>query len=303
MMETLIGASPAGGAADVIKDITAAEFEKEVLQTSMDTPVIVDFWAPWCGPCKQLGPALEKVVKAQRGKIRMVKVNVDENQDLAAAMRVQSIPTVYAFAGGRPVDGFASALPESQIQQFVERVLQAAGVGPSAAEQGLDQAEAALQEGNHATAAQIFGQVLSQEPDNVQAMGGMIKCFIALGDTGRARQALDQVPADLADKPEIQAARTALDLAEQGGGDVSALRVKVEADPDDHQARYDLANALYAGGQVEDAIDHLLELFRRDRAWNEDAARKQLVKIFEALGHSHPLTVASRRRLSSLMFV
>jgi len=302
-MEPIISAPPAGGGGAAVKETDTANFHADVIEASMQTPVIVDFWAPWCGPCKQLGPALEKVVRASQGAVRMVKINVDENQELAAQLRIQSIPAVFAFKDGRPVDGFVGALPESQLKTFVEKL--AGGPAPaSPVDEAVAQAQAAFDAGDLGAAANIFGQVLAHDPTNLPSRVGLIRCAVAGGDLKRAREALDGLPPEAADDPEVAAARTALELAEQGrgAGDTEALRARIEANANDHEARYDLALALYGAGNAEGAIDELVELVRRDRAWNDEAARKQLVKIFEALGPTHELTVAGRRRLSSVLF-
>ena len=303
-MEPLIGGQTAAAGAELIKDSDTAHFAADVIDASHDVPVIVDFWAPWCGPCKQLGPAIEKAVTAAGGRVRLVKINVDDNQALAGQLRIQSIPTVYAFKDGQPVDGFVGALPDSQIGQFVERL--AGEVGPSQAEQALDHADELAKGGDHEGAAGLYGQVMQAEPDNARAIGGLIRALTAVGDLAAARAVLESLPANVAVKSEVEGARSALELAEQTGAqegaDVQALRARVEADPADHQARLDLAVALFAAGQREDAIDHLLDMVRRNRAWNEEAARKQLVKLFEAMGPTDPLTVESRRRLSSVLF-
>ncbi|MGE5548161.1 MAG: thioredoxin [Solirubrobacterales bacterium] len=302
------GKPPASGGAsagnDLIKDATTATFMADVIQASQQVPVIVDFWAPWCGPCKQLGPALEKVVREARGAVRMVKVNVDENQELAMQLRVQSVPMVYVFKGGRPVDAFVGAQPESQIKSFVQR-LTAGQDSPVSLGEIVEQAKEILAEGDVHTAAQIFQQVLAEEPDNPQAIAGLLRCLLAVGDFAGAKQMLQQLPAEVAKHADIAAVQTAIDLQEtaaEAAGQTAELRRRLAADGNDHQARFDLALAYYAGGELEAAVDELLELFRRNRAWNDDAARKQLVKLFEAFGPTHPLTIAGRKRLSSLLF-
>jgi putative thioredoxin len=307
-MEQIIGARPQGGgpvAGDLIKDGTDDGFEQDVLLASRDTPVIVDFWAPWCGPCKQLGPIIEKVVREAKGAVKLVKINTDQHPYFAQQLRVQSIPAVYAFKGGRPVDAFVGALPESQIRQFVQRLGAGAAAGPSPVDEALEQAKAALEGGDADTASALYGQILAHEKGNVAAIIGLAKCHVAGGDTKRAKQLIDSLPAEEKKKAEAQQVLTQIELAETAAasqGQVAQLLEKVAHDPKDHQSRLDLAVALFGGGQQEAAIDQLLELFKRDRKWNDDAARKQLVKFFEALGPTHALTVSGRRRLSSLMF-
>ncbi len=302
-MDQLIGAGkPGANAADLIKDATDESFEQDVLLASRDTPVIVDFWAPWCGPCKQLGPAIEKVVKEAKGAVKLVKINIDENPHFASQLRVQSIPAVFAFKGGRPVDAFLGAVPESQIRAFVKKLGGAAG--PSPIDQALEQANAALAANDLPTAQDIFGQILAHEPGNAKAAAGLAKIFVALGQLDEAKALLDSLPPEAKRDPEVEAAQAALDLAHQApkGVDVAPMLEKLAHNPKDHQTRLDLATALFAGGQQEAAIDQLLELYKLDRNWNEGAARAQLVKFFEALGNTNPLTVQGRRRLSSLMF-
>ncbi|HTV87724.1 MAG TPA: thioredoxin [Stellaceae bacterium] len=303
--EPLIGgAAAAAGAAVPVKDVSTADFMAEVVDASFDQPVIVDFWAPWCGPCKQLGPVLEKVVRAAGGAVRMVKLNIDDNPEIAQQMRIQSIPAVYAFKDGRPVDGFVGALPESQVKQFVQR-LGGAAAGPSPIEEALAMAQDAVQSGDHNTAGAIYGQILQREPDNAEAVAGIARVLIAKGQLDQARQTLGRVPTELAKNADIAAARSALELAEQGKkamGSAGKLRARVAQNADDHEARFELANALFGTGEREAAIDELLILFKRDRNWDDQAARRQLVKFFEAMGPTDPLTLSARRRLSALMF-
>jgi putative thioredoxin len=299
--EALIG----GAAAAPVKDVTTANFMAEVVDGSFDAPVIVDFWAPWCGPCKQLGPILEKTVRAANGAVRMVKLNIDENPEIAQQMRIQSIPAVYAFKDGRPVDGFVGALPESQVKQFVQRLSRGKGGGPSPVEEALATAKEALQGGDHASAGALYSQILQRDAANIDALAGLARATIARGELGKAKQILDRVPKDSANNAEIIAARSALEVAEQAQkamGSAGQLRARLKANADDHAARFELATALFGSGEREAAIDELLTLFKRNREWNEQAARKQLVKFFEVMGPTDPLTLSGRRRLSSMLF-
>jgi putative thioredoxin len=300
LLSGLMG-SPSADAA-VIKDSDTQHFMEDVIQASRDQPVIVDFWAPWCGPCKQLGPVLERVVKNAGGKVRLVKINIDENQELAQQLRIQSIPMVYAFKGGQPVDGFAGALPESQLKAFVERL--AGPLGPGPTEVGLDQAKAAAAAGQTDLAARIYEQLLESEPENPEALGGLARCQIAKGRLAAARETLARVPVAHTNHVEVDGARSALSLAEEAGtlADVGALNARLAADENDHEARLALATALFLRGQVETAIEHLLAIVRKDREWQDQAARKQLIKFFDALGPQHPATVGGRRKLSTVLF-
>ena len=290
-----------GGAGGLIKDTTTATFTEDVIEASKEVPVIVDFWAPWCGPCKTLGPALEKMVAKAGGLVRMVKVNVDDNQDLAMQFRVQSVPSVYGFKDGRPVDGFMGAVTESQIQAFIDR-LTGGAKGP--VEEALAVAEEALESGTAATALEIYGQILQQDPTSGPAAGGIIRAYMMDGHLDKAREVVEQISNELKSKPEVQSAITALTLAEESGGagDIQALMDAVAKTPTDHQGRYDLALALYTVGQNEQAIEELVELVRRDRTWNDEAARRRLIEIFEALGPTHPAVITGRRQLSSVLF-
>jgi putative thioredoxin len=302
-MEPLISGGPAATApADLIKDGSTATFMADVVEASKQVPVIVDFWATWCGPCKQLSPALEKAVSAARGAVKLVKIDVDQNQDLAAQFRVQSIPSVFAFKDGQPVDGFAGALPESQIKDFIKRLT--GETGPSPVDQALEQAQAAYDTGDFGAAGNLYMQVLQEDPASTTAVAGVIRCAVASGQLEQAREILGQLPEEALKDAEIAAAKTALDLAEAGqsAGDTAGLEAQVAANANDHQARFDLAAALFGGGEEEAAIDHLLEIVGRDRQWQDDGARKRLVEIFEALGPAHPATVAGRRKLSAMLF-
>ena len=292
---------------DLVFDVTDASFMQDVIEASRTRPIIVDFWAPWCGPCKTLGPELEKAVRDAKGKVALAKVDIDQNPMVAGQLRVQSIPAVFAFVGGQPIDGFMGALPGSQIKQFVDQVVKAAGgdAGADDLEAALEAAEAALKSGAVAEAAQLFAAVMSAEPTELRAIGGMVRCYIAAGELERAKQTLEMTTAEQRKDPAIAAAASALALAEETAGaadDLQKNRKAVEADPSDHQARYDLALALIAVGDRETAVDELLEIFRRDRTWNEEAAKTQLLKLFDAFGATDPLTLSGRRRLSSMIF-
>ncbi|WP_374646151.1 thioredoxin [Tabrizicola sp.] len=288
--------------ANLIKDATEASFMADVIEASREVPVIVDFWATWCGPCKTLGPMLESAVTAAKGKVRMVKVDVDQNQRIAGQLRIQSIPTVYAFWQGQPVDGFQGAVPASELKAFIERVSALAGDGGLA--EAIQAAEDMLTEGAAADAAETFAAILGEEPENAVAYAGLARAHLALGDLDQAEALIAAAPAPVAKSKELDAARAQLELARQAAnaGPEAELRAAVEADPNDHQARFDLAAALLAAGNQKEAVDELLELFRRDREWNEGAAKTQLFTIFEALKPQDPIVLAGRRRLSSMIF-
>ena len=292
---------PAAGKA-VIMDVNEAEFMAEVVDASMTVPVIVDFWAPWCGPCKTLGPQLEAAVEAAKGAVKMVKVNVDQNQRIAAQLRVQSIPTVYAFWQGQPVDAFQGAVPASEVQAFVKRLAELAGDGGLA--EAIEAAEAMLAEGAVDDAAQTFAAILEEDPVNVAAYAGLVRCHIAKGDLDQAEAVLNGAPAEIAKAAPLDAAHAQLELARQaaGAGPVADLMAAVEADPANLQARFDLALALQANNRMAEAVDALLEIFRRDREWNDGAAKQQLFTIFEALKPNDPVVLNGRRKLSSMIF-
>ncbi len=309
-METMLkGAAPQPVPADLIKDSDQTKFAKDVLEASRTVPVIVDFWAPWCGPCKQLQPAIEKVVKEAKGAVKLVKINIDQNQMLAQQLRIQSIPAVYAFFGGRPVDGFMGAVPESQVRQFVDRLIQAAGGVPG--EGGgneiaelLEHAKAAVAQNDLELAARIYSEILGADPANVTALAGMARYHVHIGDLEQAKELLAQIPAKDRTGADVVAVQAAIDLAEKAkeAGPIAELKTKVAADPKDFQARLDLAMAYWAGGQKQEAIDELLDMIKLDRNWNEAAARQQLLKFFEALGFADPLAAAGRKRLSTILF-
>ena len=299
--------SPAGaGDADLIKDTSEATFMADVVEASQTVPVIVDFWAPWCGPCKTLGPMLEDAVRAAKGAVKMVKINVDEAQQIAGQLQIQSIPTVYAFFKGQPVDGFQVALPQSEIKAFIDRVIKAGG--GSAPGEELSEAVAAaddmLAEGAAQDALDTFAAILGEDPNHAGAYGGMVRAYIALDQLDQAEAHLNGAPIEISKAPELEAAHAQLQLARQAAdaGPVAELQAAVDANPDDMQARFDLAQALYAHGDTQAAVDQLLTLFGKDREWNDGAAKTQLFTIFEALKPNDPIALNGRRKLSSMIF-
>jgi putative thioredoxin len=290
-----------GTGADLVKNTTTKDFMRDVVEASREVPVLVDFWAPWCGPCRQLTPIVEKAVRAQKGKVKLVKLNIDEHPQIPGQMGVQSIPAVFAFQDGRPVDGFMGALPESRVNAFIARLI---GNDDGDATADLEAAEAALAAGDINSAAQLFGEVVQQDRENAQALAGLAKCYIKTGDLVRAEQTLALVPPPKAESAPVASARAALDLARKApnAGDIDKLRAKLDADPRDAQSRFDLALALATKGDRSGAAEELLHLVAKNRSWNDDAARKQLVQLFEAWGPNDPATISGRQKLSSLLF-
>ena len=292
-------------ATDLVKDVSEANFMAEVVEASNEVPVIVDFWAPWCGPCKTLGPALEQAVIEARGAVKMAKINVDENQMIAGQMRVQSIPTVYAFFKGQPIDGFQGALPGSEVKAFVERVVKAAGGDASGGlDEAAEMAEEMLANGEIEDAAQTFSAILGEDPNHAVAYGGLVRCYIAMGQVDQAEAVLNGAPAEIAKSAPLEAAFAQIQLARQAenAGPLAELQQAVQADPGNAQARFDYALALNANGQTAEAVDALLELFRLDREWNDGAAKTQLFTIFDALKPNDPIVLNGRRKLSSMIF-
>jgi len=316
-MSSLIGISapqkpaarPAAASGGIIRDGSDATFVADVIEASMQVPVVVDFWATWCGPCRQLGPLLEKAVTAAKGKVRLVKIDIDSNPAIAGQLGVQSIPAVYAFAGGRPVDGFMGALPESQIKAFLDKLIRLAG---GSAQPGDDPVAAALEQaqelsaaGDDAAACRLYEQIVQHDPASAEAAAGLLGCLLRLGQAEKAGKLLAALPEEVRGDPLLAPAAAALKLAEEAADvlpKLGALKARVQAAADDHAARFGLARGLFATGEAEAAVEHLLEILRRDRTWNEDAARLTLLRFFEALGPRHPVVAAGRRKLSALLF-
>lgn len=298
----MLNSTPTPVSAANVKETTTKAFAADVIEESRNQPVLVDFWAPWCGPCRQLTPVLEKVIDAAKGKVKLVKLNIDDHPAIPSQMGIQSIPAVIAFKGGRPVDGFMGALPESQVKQFIEQVTGGA-LGPSEIEHTLEAADSLLAD-EPAAAAEAYTEALSIDPQNVRALAGLAQAYLKVGDVEKAKGMLAAIPEEHAGQPPVAAARAAIELAEKTAalGDLAPLIQRLEANPLDHQARFDLALGLAASGKRDEAVDHLIEIVRRDRSWNEESARKQLVQFFEAWGADDDMTLYGRRRLSAVLF-
>ncbi|MET0295044.1 MAG: co-chaperone YbbN [Phenylobacterium sp.] len=297
---TLIGETAAPPSGDLIKDGTDQSFAADVIEASREGPVIVDFWAAWCGPCRQLGPALEKAVTAAKGKVKLVKIDVDKNPVYAGQLRVQSIPAVFAFVDGRPVDGFMGALPDSQVKQFVDKLAAAAGGGDTQVDDLLALARESMETGDIGGAAQAYAAILQTDPQHAKAIGGLARCYLQGGDAEQARQILEMAP-DAKD-PEIDSVRAALALAAEPSSETDALERRLAQDGADHEARFELSKALAGQGRLAEASEHLLQIIEQDREWNEGAARKQLLTVFEAAGATSEVAKQGRRKLSSILF-
>jgi putative thioredoxin len=301
MLDSVAGAA-AAAPEGLIKETTTQGFMKDVIEESKRQPVLIDFWAPWCGPCKQLTPILEKVVKGAKGKVKLVKMNIDEHPAIPGQMGIQSIPAVIAFVNGQPADGFMGALPEGQVLAFIERLTKGAVAGET--KDLIAEADAALAAGDNEGAAAVYSEILAEDKASVGALAGLARTYVAAKEFEKAKQILTQVPEAKRNDAAVAAARAALEVAEQANsvGPIGELEQKVKANPLDHQARFDLAVALNASGKRPEAVDQLMEIVKRDRKWNDDGARKQLVQFFEAWGPTDEATVAGRKRLSSVLF-
>jgi putative thioredoxin len=298
---SLIGETTGKPAGDIIKDATDASFMADVVEASRTTPVIVDFWATWCGPCKQLGPSLEKAVAGAKGAVKLVKVDIDKNPAYAGQLRVQSIPAVFAFVDGKPVDGFMGALPDSQVKDFVAKVAKLGNGGASPVDDLLALAKESLELGDMGGAAQAYAQVLQADPANVKALGGLARVYMSTGDAEHAQEIVAMAPADAKD-PDLDSVRATLALAAEAPSETGEFERRLAANPDDHEARFELAKSLAGKHRLEQAADQLLTIIEKDRAWNDEAARKQLLTVFEAAGHSSEIARHGRRRLSAILF-
>jgi putative thioredoxin len=298
---SLIGETTGKPAGEIIKDATDASFMADVVEASKTTPVIVDFWATWCGPCRQLGPSLERAVTAAKGAVKLVKVDIDKNPAYAGQLRVQSIPAVFAFVDGKPVDGFMGALPDSQVKDFVAKVAKLGNGGASPVDDLLALAKESLELGDMGGAAQAYAQVLQADPANVKALGGLARVYMSTGDAEHAQEIVAMAPADAKD-PDLDSVRATLALAAEAPSETGEFERRLAANPDDHEARFELAKSLAGKHRLEQAADQLLTIIEKDRAWNDEAARKQLLTVFEAAGHSSEIARHGRRRLSAILF-
>ena len=288
----------------LIKDVNEDTFMDDVIEASKTSPIVVDFWAPWCGPCKTLGPALEAEVKATNGKIKMVKVDIDQNQNLASQMRIQSIPAVFAFVDGQPVDGFMGAKAPSELKSFVEKLLENVKDDGGDLSEAIAVADEMLEAGEYDDAAETFEAILGEDPERSPAFVGLFKAKMGAKKIDEAQKMLEEIPTALVNKPEILALQAQIDLTNQteGLGEINDLREALKNDLDNHQIRFDLALALFTAGETNDAIQELLTIFRKDQEWNDDAARQQLFKFFDILGGDDPITLSGRRQLASMLF-